>query len=52
MTGTFNLFQGLQPFLKKGSFLEIGTGTGFIALEAAFAGCDTVVGTDVYNQAV
>lgn len=37
---------------RTGSFLEIGCGTGVIAVTAALAGCDRVVATDINPQAV
>lgn len=37
---------------RSGSFLEVGSGTGVIAVSAALAGCDRVVGTDTSPQAV
>lgn len=37
---------------RTGSFLEIGCGTGIIAVSAALAGCDRVVATDVNDDAV
>ncbi|MBX9396641.1 class I SAM-dependent methyltransferase [Streptomyces sp. TRM72054] len=35
-----------------GSFLEIGCGTGVIAVSAALAGCDRVLATDINQHAV
>ncbi|BBB01900.1 putative methyltransferase [Actinacidiphila reveromycinica] len=44
---------GTQPdFWRQGSFLEIGCGTGVIAVSAALAGCPRVVATDVNPAAV
>jgi release factor glutamine methyltransferase len=40
---------GLVP---AGSFLEIGSGTGVIAVSVALAGCDSVVATDISATAV
>lgn len=37
---------------RTGSFLEIGCGTGIIAISAALAGCDRVVATDINPAAV
>lgn len=37
---------------RTGSFLEIGCGTGIIAVSAALAGCDRVVATDINPAAV
>ncbi|MFJ6937510.1 50S ribosomal protein L11 methyltransferase [Streptomyces sp. NPDC101132] len=37
---------------RAGSFLEIGSGTGVIAVSAALAGCERVVGSDISPQAV
>ncbi|MHC0433267.1 methyltransferase domain-containing protein [Streptomyces sp. O3] len=37
---------------RRGSFLEIGCGTGVIAVSAALAGCDRVLATDVNARAV
>lgn len=37
---------------RTGSFLEIGCGTGVIAVSAALAGCDRVVATDINPAAV
>lgn len=37
---------------RSGSFLEVGSGTGVIAVSAALAGCDRVVGTDTSPRAV
>jgi release factor glutamine methyltransferase len=42
----------LLDFPVGGSFLEIGTGTGVIAVSAALAGCRTVVATDLNPAAV
>ncbi|WP_245703562.1 50S ribosomal protein L11 methyltransferase [Streptomyces lushanensis] len=39
-------------FPVDGTFLEIGAGTGVIAVSAALAGCTTVVATDISAQAV
>ncbi|MER7536368.1 50S ribosomal protein L11 methyltransferase [Streptomyces sp. NPDC097704] len=36
----------------RGSFLEVGCGTGIIAVSAALAGCDRVTALDVSEQAV
>ncbi|MEU1124561.1 methyltransferase [Streptomyces sp. NPDC005899] len=36
----------------RGSFLEIGCGTGVVAVTAALAGCDTVVASDINADAV
>ncbi|MFF1869244.1 methyltransferase domain-containing protein [Kitasatospora herbaricolor] len=36
---------------RSGSFLEVGCGTGVIAVTAALAGCDRVVATDINPQA-
>ncbi|WP_103537793.1 MULTISPECIES: methyltransferase domain-containing protein [unclassified Streptomyces] len=41
------LADGGQDFRRRGSFLEIGSGTGVIAVSAALAGCDRVVATDI-----
>lgn len=43
---------GLLDFPAGGSFLEIGAGTGVIAVSAALAGCATVVATDLNPAAV
>ncbi|MET9384024.1 class I SAM-dependent methyltransferase [Streptomyces sp. NPDC002928] len=40
----------LRPW--HGSFLEVGCGTGVIALSAALAGCDRVTALDISPQAV
>lgn len=40
------------PRPHTGSFLEVGCGTGIIAVSAALAGCDRVVATDINPQAV
>lgn len=40
------------PFRTKGSFLEIGTGTGVYAIHAALNGADRVVATDINLEAV
>lgn len=37
---------------RSGSFLEVGSGTGVIAVSAALAGCHRVVGTDTSPRAV
>nr|WP_168513854.1 class I SAM-dependent methyltransferase [Streptomyces sp. S1D4-11]QIY99815.1 class I SAM-dependent methyltransferase [Streptomyces sp. S1D4-11] len=37
---------------RSGSFLEIGSGTGIIAVSAALAGCERVVATDINPDAV
>jgi release factor glutamine methyltransferase len=37
---------------RQGSFLEIGCGTGIIAVSAALAGCERVLATDVNPYAV
>lgn len=36
---------------RTGSFLEVGSGTGVIAVSAALAGCDRVVATDISPNA-
>ncbi|GAA2256168.1 hypothetical protein GCM10010232_52110 [Streptomyces amakusaensis] len=36
-----------SPAPRTGSFLEVGCGTGIIAISAALAGCDRVVATDI-----
>ncbi|MFF5280255.1 50S ribosomal protein L11 methyltransferase [Streptomyces sp. NPDC013171] len=36
----------------RGSFLEVGCGTGVIAVSAALAGCDRVTALDISEQAV
>ncbi|MET8941667.1 50S ribosomal protein L11 methyltransferase [Streptomyces rubiginosohelvolus] len=46
------LADGGQDFHRRGSFLEIGSGTGVIAVSAALAGCDRVVATDINPAAV
>jgi release factor glutamine methyltransferase len=54
-TGAALEFLGLGESLglpRAGSFLEIGSGTGIIAVSAALAGCDRVVATDVNPAAV
>lgn len=43
---------GLLDFPVGGSFLEIGTGTGLIAVHAALAGCRSVMATDLNPTAV
>ncbi|MCB5166027.1 class I SAM-dependent methyltransferase [Streptomyces bambusae] len=40
------------PAPRTGSFLEMGCGTGVIAVSAALAGCDRVTATDINPQAV
>jgi release factor glutamine methyltransferase len=37
---------------RHGSFLEVGCGTGIIAVSAALAGCDRVLATDINPHAV
>ena len=37
---------------RRGSFLEIGCGTGIIAVSAALAGCERVLATDINEHAV
>lgn len=54
-TGVAIDFLGLsdtQNLPRAGSFLEIGCGTGIIAVSAALAGCDRVVATDINPAAV
>lgn len=54
-TGMAMDFLGLGEPLevpRTGSFLEIGCGTGIIAVSAALAGCDRVVATDINPAAV
>ncbi|MFF7436989.1 50S ribosomal protein L11 methyltransferase [Streptomyces sp. NPDC008122] len=41
---------GREPW--RGSFLEVGCGTGVIAVSAALAGCDRVTALDISEQAV
>ncbi|MET9467333.1 methyltransferase domain-containing protein [Streptomyces sp. NPDC006544] len=43
---------GPDPAPWKGSFLEVGSGTGVIAVSAALAGCDRVTALDISEQAV
>ncbi|MFJ9644325.1 methyltransferase domain-containing protein [Streptomyces sp. NPDC004244] len=43
---------GVDPAPRSGSFLEIGCGTGVIAVTAALAGCDRVVAADISPSAV
>lgn len=40
------------PYRQHGSFLEIGAGTGIIAITAALAGCARVVASDINPLAV
>lgn len=42
----------LIDFPAGGSFLEVGSGTGLIAVSAALAGCRTVLATDLSQSAV
>lgn len=54
-TGAAMDFLGLDrahDMPRTGSFLEIGCGTGIIAVSAALAGCDRVVATDISPDAV
>ncbi|MFF8959608.1 50S ribosomal protein L11 methyltransferase [Streptomyces sp. NPDC014894] len=53
-TGVAMELMGLsgRPAPRSGSFLEIGCGTGIIAISAALAGCDRVVATDINPRAV
>lgn len=43
---------GEPRFRRHGSFLEVGSGTGVIAVSAALAGCERVVATDISVVAV
>lgn len=43
---------GPAPAPWRGSFLEVGSGTGVIAVSAALAGCDRVTALDISEQAV
>ncbi|MFF3754875.1 50S ribosomal protein L11 methyltransferase [Streptomyces sp. NPDC002018] len=43
---------GEPAFRRDGTFLEIGSGTGVVAVSAALAGCTRVVATDITAQAV
>ncbi|MER7395008.1 methyltransferase domain-containing protein [Streptomyces sp. NPDC000151] len=43
---------GPDPALWRGSFLEVGCGTGIIAVSAARAGCDRVTALDISADAV
>ncbi|WP_257231833.1 50S ribosomal protein L11 methyltransferase [Streptomyces sp. Rer75] len=43
---------GEERFRRQGSFLEVGSGTGVIAVSAALAGCRRVVATDISSSAV
>ncbi|MFE5729653.1 methyltransferase domain-containing protein [Streptomyces sp. NPDC056528] len=43
---------GEVPYRRHGTFLEIGSGTGVIAVSAALAGCARVVATDINAAAV
>ncbi|MEV7678094.1 methyltransferase domain-containing protein [Streptomyces sp. NPDC088341] len=43
---------GRPRFRRHGSFLEVGPGTGVIAVSAALAGCVRVVATDISVAAV
>jgi len=51
-TGASGLFATWVPYPVGGSFLEIGCGTGLIAVSAALAGCRSVTATDISAQAV
>jgi release factor glutamine methyltransferase len=51
-TGASSLFARWVPYPKGGSFLEVGSGTGLIAVSAALAGCDPVVAVDITEEAV
>ena len=46
---SYLLFDSIEP--KGGRFLEIGTGTGFVAIGAAMHGCD-VYATDISDKAI
>lgn len=46
------LFAEKLPFKPRGSFLEVGTGIGVIAIMAAYAGVSRVVATDLSPSAV
>jgi release factor glutamine methyltransferase len=47
------LVGGGEPrFRSQGSFLDVGSGTGVIAVSAALAGCTRVVATDISLSAV
>ncbi|MEV7419306.1 50S ribosomal protein L11 methyltransferase [Streptomyces sp. NPDC089919] len=43
---------GSERSPQKGSFLEIGCGTGVVAVTAAMLGCDRVVAADINPEAV
>jgi release factor glutamine methyltransferase len=43
---------GDRPRAMRGSFLEIGTGSGVVAVTAALAGCSRVVASDINPAAV
>ncbi|WP_245936155.1 50S ribosomal protein L11 methyltransferase [Streptomyces cahuitamycinicus] len=46
------LGDGEPRYRRHGSFLEVGSGTGVIAVSAALAGCERVVATDISVAAV
>jgi release factor glutamine methyltransferase len=51
-TGASGLFASWVPYPVGGSFLEIGCGTGLIAVSGALAGCASVTATDISPRAV
>jgi release factor glutamine methyltransferase len=51
-TGASSLFAQWVPYPIGGSFLEVGSGTGLIAVTAALAGCASVTAIDISAEAV
>ncbi|MDI2125700.1 methyltransferase domain-containing protein [Yinghuangia seranimata] len=50
-TRAAEFFAGALPYPRGGAFLEIGSGTGVIAVTAALSGCARVTATDISPEA-
>src|SRR5262245_1972814 len=51
-TQSTGLFSGWLPYPVGGAFLEVGSGTGVIAVTAALSGCASVTALDITESAV
>ena len=49
--GTFDIAENL-PFPAGGSFCEVGSGMGLIAIESLFKGCKSSVGLEIADDAI
>jgi precorrin-6B methylase 2 len=52
LTAATEVMASILPYPRHGAFLEVGSGTGVIAVMAALAGCSEVVALDINKAAV